>query len=81
MFSLSSDSETLLIFLAGFSLFSGLPSLIVRVRKALLVRFFTELLAVVGGEDAFAAVAAVTGALSMTVDRKSRARCHKGLLV
>lgn len=74
MFSLSSDIDTLLTFLAGFSFFSGLPSLIVSVLNALLVRFFTELSDVVGGEDTLDATAAVTGAVSMTVDMKSRAR-------
>lgn len=74
MFSLSSDIVTLLTFLAGFSFFSGLPSLIVSVLNALLVRFFTELSDVVGGEDTLGATAAATDAVSMTVDMKSRAR-------
>lgn len=86
-FSLSSLVAVVLVLLlallalrGGFSFFSGLPSLMVRLRRALRVRFFALAEPPLStGEDAVAAVAgadaagAVEEGTSMTVDKKSLA--------
>ena len=72
MFSLSEPSvEALLIFLGGFSFFSGLPSFRVKLLKAALVRFLADVDPLTG-DDTSGAVGAA-GA-SITVERKSRAK-------